>query len=58
MAKEKLETFTLSTTAKVKARVDRKKGAAGDVEMVEEKPKEEPKPNEEDKSKEEAKAEK
>ena len=43
VAKEKLETFTLSTTAKVKARVDRKKGATGDVEMAEEKPKEEEK---------------
>lgn len=46
MAKEKLETFTLSTTAKVKARVDRKKGAGGDVEMAEEKPKEEEKKEE------------
>jgi len=50
VAKEKVETFTLSTTAKVKARVDRKRGTAGDVEMVEEKPKDEKK--EEDKKEE------
>lgn len=46
VAKEKLETFTLSTTAKVKARVDRKKGVTGDVEMAEDKPKEEEKKEE------------
>jgi 26S proteasome regulatory subunit N2 len=57
--KEKVETVTLSTTAKVKARTDRKnKAEGGDVEMTDaaaEEKKEEDKKEEEEKKAEEAK---